>query len=68
MNRTIRVKKSWFLWLNENCDGVSGEGSSLVNMRRSVWGKDAYVVRCCKHLFKVDSDIFNYLSKKFENI
>ena len=64
MNRTVRAKKNWFLWLQEHCTGSSGEGGSLIGMRRSFWGKDAYVVRCCNYLFKVDEDVFNYISSK----
>jgi len=62
MTRTLKARKDWFLWLHEHSIGVSG--GSLSGMRRSVWGKDAYVVRCCKHLFRVDEDVFQYIFSK----
>ena len=62
MSRTISAKKSWFSWLQNHCIGSSGEGGSLIGMRRSFWGEDAYVVRCHGYLFKVDEGIFRYIS------
>ena len=63
MKRTISAKKAWFPWLSENCLGSSGEGGSLIGMRRSFWGQDAYVVRCCRYLFRVSEEDFMYVFK-----
>lgn len=63
MSRTISAKKEWFKWLQERCYGSSGEGGSLIGMRRSFWGNEAYVVRCCRYLFRVSEKDFNYLKE-----
>ena len=65
MSRTIYAKRKWFEYLVEHCLGSSGEGGSLIGMRRSFWGQDAYVVRCCKYLFKVSEEVFNYVGSRF---
>lgn len=59
-NKTMNVKREWLPWLCENCIASSGEGGSLVGMRRW-WGKDAYVVRCARILFRVPEESFNFL-------
>ena len=62
--RTVYAKREWFPFLSEHCIGSSGEGGSLSGMRRCFWGKDAYVVRCCKYLFHVDEETFYYICSK----
>ena len=61
-SKTIYAKKEWFEYLQNNCLGSSGYRGSLAGLRRSCWGKDALVVRCCKYLFRVDEKTFNYVS------
>ena len=61
MKRTISAKKAWFPWLSEHCLGSSGKGGSLIGMRRSFWGQDAYVVRCCRYLFRVSEEDFLFV-------
>lgn len=60
--RTLSAKRNWFPWLCENCIGSSGEGGSLMGMRRW-WGNDAYVVRCRRHLFHVTKEDFEFVEK-----
>lgn len=60
--RTLNVKREWLQWLMENSIASSGEDGSLIGMRRW-WGKDAYVVRCARILFRVPEESFNYLIK-----
>ena len=62
MSRTISAKKSWFSWLSEHCLGSSGRNGSLLGMRRSFWGEDAYVIRCHGYLFRVSEAVFHYIS------
>ena len=59
--KTITVKVSWFPYLQEHCLGSSGREGSLIGLRRSYWGKDAYVIRCNKYLFRVSEDVFKYV-------
>ena len=63
MSRTLYVKKNWFQWLQESCLASSGEGGSLLSLRRSHWGNDAYVIRCNKFLFMVNKPDFDYVEK-----
>ena len=63
MPKTLRAKKEWFAYLQDHAIGSSGEGGNLIGMRR-IWGKDAYVVRCCNYLFYVPEETFRYV---FEN-
>lgn len=60
--RTISAKRSWFNWLQDHCLGSSGDGGSLIGMRRSFWGNDAYVIRCCGYLFRVTEGVFSYIN------
>ena len=60
--RTLSAKKNWFPWLCEHCLGSSGEGGSLIGMRRW-WGNDAYVVRCHRHLFHLTKEDFDLVAK-----
>ena len=61
--KTLTVKKKWFDWLKEHSLATSGEGVSLLRMRRAMWGDDALVVRCNKYLFKVSEDVFLYIKR-----
>ena len=61
MSNTLTAKKKWFEWLQAHCIGSSGKGASLLGMRRSFWGNDAFVVRCCGYLFNVSATDFNLL-------
>ena len=63
MSRTIYAKKHWLPYLQKNSIASSGYRGSLLGMRRSFWGNDAYVIRCCNYLFKVNEDMFNEISK-----
>lgn len=63
MSRTINAKKEWFPWLSDKCEAISFD--SLRNMRKTLWGDEAYVVRCCRYLFKVDEKSFKYLKENF---
>ena len=56
MSKTINAKRTWFPFLMDNCLGTST--GSLSKMRRSMWGQNAYVVRCNKHLFHVNEKVF----------
>ena len=68
MTRTVYAKRNWFPYLQEHCSGSTGKGGSLIGMRRLYWGKDAYVVRCCEHLFRVSEDVFQTVANnKVEN-
>ena len=61
MSRTINAKKEWFSYLSECCEAISFD--SLRNMRKTLWGDEAYVVRCCRYIFKVNEENFNFLKK-----
>ena len=54
---TACAGKEWFSYLSEHCTGSSGWGGSLKGMRKQFWG-NAYVVRCCGYLFRVERNIF----------
>ena len=66
MSHTLYAKKAWFAYLREHCFESSAYGGSLVRMRRSLWGDDAYVVRCSKHLFRVDKETFDHIKEAAE--
>lgn len=59
--RTITAGKEWFQWLSDCCFGSTGRGGNLTGMRKLYWGKDAYVVRCCNHYFRVSEATFNHV-------
>lgn len=61
MSRTISAKKEWFSYLSDKCEAISFD--SLRNMRKTLWGDEAYVVRCCRYLFRVSEKDFNYLKE-----
>ena len=61
MSRTTTAKKSWFKWLQDHCIASTGRNASLIGMRRSFWGKDAFVVRCCSYCFMVSENVFHYI-------
>ena len=63
MSRTISAKKEWFPNLSECCEALSFD--SLRKMRKTLWGDEAYVVRCCGYLFKVDEETFKYIKENF---
>lgn len=64
MVRTINAKREWFGWLQSRCIGSSGKDGSLIGLRRSCWGNDAYVVRCCRYLFRLEEkDFFEVMQK-----
>ena len=58
MNKTHYAKAKWFPYLVEHCIGKSAEGGSLADFRRSFWGRNAYVIRCRRCLFKVSEETF----------
>ena len=55
---TTTARREWFEFLSEHCTGSSGYGGSLAGMRKQFWG-NAYVVRCCGYLFRVDYNVFS---------
>lgn len=59
--RTLSVKKHWFSWLSDHCIAL-GFGS-VPKLRNSVWGEDAFIVKCVGYKFRVDEPIFHYLKE-----
>lgn len=59
--RTLWAKKKWLPWLKANC--ISSSGGSLRTLRKTLWGEDAYVVRCDGMLFMVSEEKFAELEK-----
>ena len=58
---TGTADRGWLHYLGDHCHGSSGYGGNLEGMRKLYWGKEAYVIRCCGYLFRVDRETFRLI-------